>query len=202
MRGRDVSESDRTFWEGQASTFDVEPDHGLADARTREAWRRLLIDHLPPSPADVVDLGCGTGTLSVLLAREGFRVRGLDFAEAMVAAADAKAARAGVDIAFARGDAASPPYELGSCDVVLSRHVLWALPDPARALATWVRLLRPGGRLVLIEGQWSTGSGLSAVACETLLREHREVVDVTFLRDPVYWGSEITDERYVAVSSR
>ncbi len=41
MPGPDVSASDRTFWEEQASTFDTEPDHGLADARTREAWCRV-----------------------------------------------------------------------------------------------------------------------------------------------------------------
>lgn len=197
-----MSNADRDFWDNQAATFDDEPDHGLGDDRTRAAWRNLLVDHLPPAPADIVDLGCGTGTLSVLLAGEGFRVRGVDFAGSMVASAESKAASAGVDVAFAQGDAAAPPYEAGSCDVVLSRHVLWALPAPARALATWVRLLRPGGRIVLIEGQWSTGAGFSAAACETLLREHRQAVDVTFLRDPVYWGSEISDERYLAVSPR
>ena len=197
-----MRDTDRDFWDEQAATFDDEPDHGLGNDRTREAWRDLLVKHLPPAPADIVDLGCGTGTLSVLLAREGFRLRGLDFAGSMVAAAESKAASAGVDVAFAQGDAAEPPYKAGSCDVVLSRHVLWALPDPARALARWVGLLRPGGRLVLIEGQWFTGAGLSAAVCETLLREHREAVEVTFLRDPVYWGSEITDERYLAVSPR
>lgn len=48
----------------------------------------------------------------------------------MVAAARAKARAAGVAASFARGDAAAPPYPAGSADVVLSRHVLWALPDP------------------------------------------------------------------------
>lgn len=197
-----MSDADRSFWDAHAASFDDEPDHGLRDERTREAWRRLMTDHLPPAPADVVDLGCGTGTLSVLLAQEGHRVRGLDFAGAMVSAAASKAARAGVDVDVVQGDAAAPPYEAGSCDVVLGRHILWALPDASRALASWVGLLRPGGRLVLVEGCWSTGAGISAEDCAELVREHRETVDVTPLRDPSLWGREIADERYLAVSLR
>ena len=79
-------------WDDQAATFDEAPDHGLRDPRTREAWRRLLVEHLPAPPAEVVDLGCGTGSLSVLLGEQGHLVRGLDLSPAMVARARAKAA--------------------------------------------------------------------------------------------------------------
>ena len=58
----------------------------------------------------------------------------------------------GVDVVFVDGDAADPPYEASSCDVVVVRHVLWALEEPHRALARWRGLIRPGGRLVLVEG--------------------------------------------------
>ncbi len=68
------------LWDAEAVHFDDEPDHGLRDSATREAWRLLLRDHLPVPPARVADLGCGTGTLSVLLADEGYAVDGVDFA--------------------------------------------------------------------------------------------------------------------------
>lgn len=197
-----MSDSARTYWDLQAATFDEEPDHGLLQADIRAAWRTLLLEHLPPAPADVVDLGCGTGTLAVLLAQEGYRVRGLDLADAMVAAADKKANQLGVAATFQQGDAAAPPYQPGSCDVVLSRHVLWAMPDPSAALRNWVDLLRPGGRLLLVEGNWSTGAGLAASECERLVRAHRESVVVRQLSDSRYWGRSITDERYLAVSRR
>lgn len=190
----------RTYWDAQAAEFDAEPDHGLLDPRVREAWRALLLDHLPPAPADIVDLGCGTGSLAVLLAGAGYAVRGLDLSESMVGAAVAKATDAGVDCVFTQGDAAAPPYHPGSCDVVLARHVLWALPDPHHAVGRWVRLLRPGGRLVLVEGSWSTGAGLTAERCEAVVAGHRESVDVTRLDDPALWGRVIDDERYLLVS--
>lgn len=196
----------RTFWDAQAATFDAEPDHGLRDPETSSAWRDVLLARLPVPPADVLDVGCGTGTLSVLLAQEGFRVRGVDLSPAMVALASAKAAAArrpeGLDVTFAEGDASAPPAGPGSYDVVLTRHVLWALPDPRAALESWTRLLRANGRLVLVEGFWHTGSGLSAADCEALLRSIGRDVEVAALRDPALWGADIGDERYVALSLR
>lgn len=191
----------RAFWDAEAPTFDDEPDHGLHDPAVREAWRQLLRAHLPPPPSDVVDLGCGTGTLSVLLAEAGHRVRALDLSPAMVAAARAKAAAAGLDVDVTEGDASDPHYDPASCDVVLSRHVLWALPH-ADALARWTTLLRPAGRLVLVEGRWHTGAGLDAATCEALVREHLDDVHVVHLTDEVYWGGRISDERYLMVARR
>lgn len=196
-----MSDSVRTYWDTQAATFDDEPDHGLLQPEIRLAWRKLLVEHLPPAPADVIDLGCGTGTLSVLLAQSGYDVRGLDFADEMVTAATEKATAAKVAATFRQGDAAAPPYEPGSCDVVVSRHVLWALPDPSAALRQWVKLLRPNGRLVLIEGHWSTGAGIAASECERLVREQRESVTVRHLDDKALWGRPIDDERYLIVSN-
>ena len=203
-RGREVPETHEqrawltTFaqarsWDDQAATFDDEADHGLRDPSVRRAWADLLVPHLPPAPAAVADLGCGTGSLTALLAEAGHHVRGLDLSARMVAAARAKAP--GVD--FRQGDASNPPYEPGSFDVVLARHVLWALPDPAAALSRWRALLKPNGRLVLVEGRWSTGAGLTAAECLAVLGEGT----VHPLTDPALWGRAITDERYLIVSA-
>jgi SAM-dependent methyltransferase len=190
------------FWDEQAATFDDQPDHGLRDADVRAAWQTLLLGVLPAAPASVTDLGCGTGSLAVLLAQHGFLVRGLDRSARMVAAACDKAAQAGMGIEFREGDAAVPPYPKASSDVVLARHVLWAMPDPAAALAKWVDLLRPGGRLVLVEGRWHTGAGLAATECEQLVRRHHGDASVRPLPDPALWGGPVTDERYLIVSAR
>ena len=191
-----------TFWDEQAATFDDEPDHGLRDAGVRAAWAKLLLPLMPSGSSEVVDLGCGTGSLSVLLAEAGHHVRGVDLAARMVSAATAKARAAGVAAEFVQGDAAEPPCAAASADVALARHVLWALPDPTSALEAWARLLRPGGRLVLVEGRWSTGSGLTSAECAELVRGVREDAAITQLTDPALWGREINDERYLLVSLR
>jgi SAM-dependent methyltransferase len=186
------------YWDAEAATFDDEPDHGLRDPEVREAWRRLLRQHLPGPPARVADLGCGTGTLSVLLADEGYAVDGVDFSPEMVDAAREKAAgRAGVT--FAVGDAGAPPFERGAYDAVLCRHVLWAL-DQAAALDCWVGLLGVPGRLVLVEGFWHTGAGLRATETEELLRRAGRQPTTYPLREDVYWGGPTRDERYVVVA--
>ena len=190
----------RVDWDTQASTFDSEPDHGLLDPTIRGAWRDLICPLLPPAPASVLDLGCGTGSLSVLLAEAGHHVRGIDFSPRMIAAARAKADTAEVAARFDVGDAQAPDVEPASCDVVLGRHILWALADPGAALRRWVSLLRTPGTLVLVEGRWSTGAGLTATECEDLVRPLRRDVTVTRLDDPALWGKRITDERYLLVS--
>jgi len=201
---------DAAYWDVQAATFDDQPDHGLRDPRVAAAWRRLLLAHLPPATlsaarAAVADLGCGTGSLSVLLAAAGYAVTGVDSAPAMIAAARAKAGAAGVPVRFVTADAASAGAVLptGSFDVVLSRHVLWAMPSVDAALAAWLSLLRPsGGLLVLAEGRWHTGAGLSAAEAEEAVLRQRQSVSVTRLDDPGLWGGPVSDERYLLVSPR
>ncbi|MDQ3485391.1 MAG: class I SAM-dependent methyltransferase [Actinomycetota bacterium] len=196
-----MADSARDYWDTQAATFDDAADHGLRDRDVRRAWRDLLLPFLPPAPATVVDLGCGTGSLSVLLAQVGYDVRGVDLSARMVEAAIAKAAAAGVVARFEQADASDPPFQAGSCDVVLARHVVWALPDPDAAMSRWADLLRPNGRLILVEGSWSTGAGLTADACEALVLRHRAAATVRHLQEPLLWGGPIDDDRYLIVST-
>jgi ubiquinone/menaquinone biosynthesis C-methylase UbiE len=194
--------NDAAIWDQQAATFDDEPDHGLRDPAVRDAWIALLTPVLPDPPASIVDLGCGTGSLSVLLAQAGHHVHGLDSSQRMLDEARGKATRLGVAVTLHHGDGSRPPFPAASFDVVLARHVLWAMPDPADALARWAALLRPQGRLVLVEGRWMTGVGLSAADCAALVRQCREEVSLQVLDDQALWGRAITDERYLLLSCR
>ncbi len=182
----------RALWDDEAQTFDEAADHGLRDPGVRAAWRELLRDLLPPPPARVADLGCGTGTLALLLTEEGYDVTGVDVSPEMVRRARAKAP----EVEFVVADASAPPLDPASYDVVLSRHVLWAMPDPAAALERWARLLRDGGRLVLVEGSWSTGAGLTGAETAALVAGLGRTATLRPLLEARYWGHEITDERY------
>jgi SAM-dependent methyltransferase len=196
-----VTERDVATWDAAAATFDLAADHGLRSAAVRWAWADLLTRLLPPSPARVADLGCGTGTLSLLAAELGHVVDGVDFSERMLAVARGKAAGRR-QVTFTLGDAAAPPLRRRHYDVVLCRHLLWALPDPVAALTGWTELLLPDGVLVLVEGRWSTGAGFTAEETVGLLRRASLHPVVEPLKDPRYWGGGISDERYVATARR
>ena len=189
-------------WNAQAAAFDEEPDHGLRDPGVRAAWGERLRGWLPRRAGDVLDLGCGTGSLSLLAAEQGHRVTGVDLSPAMIDLARAKLA--GRDAVFLLGDAAAPPVGEDRFDVVLVRHVLWTLPDPARVLRHWRGLLRPGGRLVLVEGVWGTVTpvGIPADRLTALLAPLTGDARVERLSDdPRLWGGAVTDERYAVVAT-
>ncbi|MET9968233.1 class I SAM-dependent methyltransferase [Streptomyces sp. NPDC006356] len=189
-------------WDAAAADFDDEPDHGLRDPEVRQAWASRLRSWLPERACDVLDLGCGTGSLSLLAAEQGHRVTGVDRSQAMVDLARAKLA--GRDAAFLVGDAAAPPVGEERFDVVLVRHVLWTLPDPGRVLRHWRGLLRPGGRFVLVEGVWGTtvpSVGIAADRLTALLAPLAGDVRVERLSgDARLWGRAVDDERYSAVA--
>jgi SAM-dependent methyltransferase len=105
-------------------------------------------------------------------------------------------------VTFTEADAGDPPLEPAAYDVVLCRHVLWAMPDPAATLQRWIGLLAPGGRLVLVEGSWATGAGLTAAETVQLVESTGREAELRMLPDASYWGREIDDERYLVVSRR
>jgi hypothetical protein len=100
-------------------------------------------------------------------------------------------------VTVVHGDAYDPPLSPREYDVVLSRHVLWAMPDPCIALDRWGRLLGSGGSMVLVEGRWSTGVGLSAEDTVSLVEAAGWRPELVRLSDPAYWGRPIDDDRYL-----
>jgi SAM-dependent methyltransferase len=191
----------RAEWDAEAATFDQEPDHGLTDPAIRQAWWRLLSAVLPPPPARVADLGSGTGSISVLLAQHGYTVTGVDLSPRMVEQATAKAALSEVTIRFSVGDAADPDLPQGGFDVVFARHVVWAIPDPVKALRNWVTLLSQGGRLVLVEGAWFNGAGISSADLSRLVQPLVTTVETITLPDARLWGRAIEEARYLLVAT-
>jgi len=131
--------TDADYWTAAAPTFDAEPDHGLTNPVVRAAWSSRLREWIPSPGADVLDVGCGTGSLAVLLAEHGHQVTGVDLSPGMIAQARRKLADHQVQVLL--GDAADPPIGNRRFDVVLARHLVWALPNPLAALRRWIGLL-------------------------------------------------------------
>lgn len=191
------------YWDTEAATFDDEADHGLTDPTVRTAWRDLLVKWMPPAPASVLDAGCGTGSLSVLLAGLGYDVTGIDLSPEMINRATTKARASGLEATFHLMDAGEPGNLGRKFDAVICRHLLWTMADPANVLSHWSSLLAPGGRLVLVEGFWHTGAGLHVAELLAALPSSfsRTAVEELSSVDDL-WGGPVDDERYIVVAHR
>jgi SAM-dependent methyltransferase len=139
--------------------FDTPGDtRQLLPGRSWAAWARAL-GHLLP-PLDVADIGCGDGYLTLEAARWARTVIGVDHSDTVLERAKDLAARRQVsNVQWKKGDLARLPLRDNSVDVALLSQALHHASDPERAIAEAVRILRPGGSVLILdlrehEQQW------------------------------------------------
>src|ERR1700729_3681472 len=98
-----TTEEIREYWDADAATYDNSPTHRPTTAGEMAAWVTALSRLLPPSPARGLDCGAGTGFLSLMAARLGYRVTALDISAGMLAKLRGRAAAEGLAIEVVEG---------------------------------------------------------------------------------------------------
>jgi len=128
-------------------------------------WRRLLIEAAGELRGrSAVDACCGTGDVTLALASAGAVAFGVDFTREMLHRALAKSREASSrNVAFARGDALQLPVKSGAADVCTVAFGLRNVADRARALREMARVVRPGGRVLVLEFTLPPGRVLGAL---------------------------------------
>lgn len=103
-----------------------------------------------------LDIGCGPGFFSIVLAEIGFSVDAIDSSSEMLAQAQENLSRAGFSdkVNFTRSDALSLPFEDNTFNFVIMRNVTWLMPDLKAAYKEWRRVLAPGGKLLCFDANW------------------------------------------------
>jgi ubiquinone/menaquinone biosynthesis C-methylase UbiE len=143
----------REFWSERAATFDDSVGHEIFSEAERRGWHRLLRKHIGAGKGrSALDLASGTGVISHLMHDLGFRVTGMDWSEQMLERARAKAQNRKAGIDFLAGDAERTMLPRASVDVIVNRHLVWTLVDVEAAFAEWFALLKPGGKLLIVDG--------------------------------------------------
>jgi demethylmenaquinone methyltransferase/2-methoxy-6-polyprenyl-1,4-benzoquinol methylase len=153
-RRDDKPERVRTMFAAIAGRYDL--NNRLHSFGLDQRWRRRAVAAARVDPTTVVvDVACGTGDLSEAFAAAGAsRVIGIDYTPQMLEIARTKASRRGgpaATIEYREGDAMALDLPDASCDVLSIAFGIRNVADPARAFREFERVLRPGGRLVVLE---------------------------------------------------
>lgn len=160
MQNFDLKEEIRAYWSARAVTFDDSASHKIEDQFGKPAWQAFFRQAMGLSVIDdmdglkVLDLACGTGEISRILCSLGADVTGLDFSEAMHAIAKTKLDGQAWKPLLCDAENLSPLAD-NSFDFATTRHLAWTLTNPATAYAEWFRVLKPGGRLLVNDGDWT-----------------------------------------------
>jgi SAM-dependent methyltransferase len=122
----------------------------------RDKYRNELTDPAmlqaigDPRGLDVLDAGCGEGYLGRVLARQGATVTGIDSSANLIEAASAKSLNDILSVSFDVGTVDDLPYEDEAFDLVVCNHLMNDLRDPSKAIAEFSRVVRAGGRLIIL----------------------------------------------------
>ncbi len=152
----DLKKTIRQYWDKRSKDYDCSPGH----TDLPDVWKSVL-SKIFTKKGRILDIGTGTGFLAILLAELGHEVVGVDISKGMLEKAKSKAKH--LDISFKLGDAENLPFSDNSFDATICRHVLWTLPNPERALQEWYRVVKPGGKVVIIDGAWHNETAFSKV---------------------------------------
>ncbi|MEA1865362.1 MAG: methyltransferase domain-containing protein [Euryarchaeota archaeon] len=138
-----VAEVVQEYWGGRAAQM-----YDSISYIDREKMGHTLRNHLNVDKDGVIlDFGTGPGTLALILAELGYkRIIGLDINRDMLGVAREKLS--GHPVRLVRGDGLHLPIDDGSVDAVVSKWVLWVMPDPERAIEEMIRVTKPGGQIL------------------------------------------------------
>lgn len=144
-----------SHWNNRAKSYRFNISRDFFSRGVNDRWRELVAEAIGPTPPlEVLDAGCGPAVLTRLLLDLGHAVTAVDVSEKMLAIARQNVGPENDRVRFHQASAAKLPFADGTFDLVISRYLVWTLPEPAKAMREWRRLLKPGGRLGIIDGNF------------------------------------------------
>lgn len=182
-RNRHLKEDIREYWSKRSETFDLAFGHRIPPGPELEAWAAAIRRNLGAEPLKVLELACGTGEVTNVLLSLGHEITALDFSEAMLGVARRKHAGR-KQVRFILADAERTMEPDASYDAIVCRHLVWTLTEPEQALADWHRVLKPGGKLLIFDGDWASPTPRGRLASCAI-----RLIDRLIGTDPHYDGA-------------
>ena len=142
------------YWEKRSESFLEQRRAELANPIAKR-WMKEIEKQIPEKRRlKILDVGCGAGFFSILLAKEGHEVFGIDLTPEMIENAIQLAEEENADCCFQVMDAENPMFADETFDVVISRNLTWTLPNAEHAYGEWMRVLKTGGVLLNFDANY------------------------------------------------
>ena len=141
------------YWTQRSEGFS---DHMLEhmEEDMKGLYVRRIKEYSDTRKMKVLDIGTGPGLFPIILGKDGHDVTAIDYSDGMLEMARRNCLDAGVSPALLKMDAQHLGFEDETFDLIVSRKVLWNLPDPEGAYKEWLRVLKPEGRMILFDANW------------------------------------------------
>ena len=147
-----------------------------------DIWGDLISSYLPRNKQlKILCIGCGSGFIPILMALKRHEVIGIDYSCSMIAEAIDNARSVSANVHFICSEVDNLPFENESFDVIISKNIVWNLPNPELAFSEWRRVLSVGGRLIYFDGNWS-----NPIFDSEDLAEYNIDREQTFIKDSLY----------------
>ncbi|MGM9533645.1 MAG: class I SAM-dependent methyltransferase [Intestinibacter sp.] len=146
----------KDYWSTQTENFYNISKNEL-ETEIYDIWRDILEKNIPKDKNLLaLDVGCGSGFFSVLLAQLGYKVMAVDYNENMIKRAKKLVSEYNLsqNVTFKKMDAQNLEFKDCSFDIVISRNITWILENPSKAYSEWLRVLKSGGKLLNFDANW------------------------------------------------
>ncbi|MGO5160057.1 MULTISPECIES: class I SAM-dependent methyltransferase [unclassified Bilifractor] len=148
------------YWTNRTPGYSGVNQEELATSQ-KTVWRELIslriaarFPNTNPKRIRVLDVGTGPGFFAIILAELGYQVTAVDYTASMLEEAKRNAGALAEKIDFRQMNAEELSFRAASFDVLVTRNVTWNLPNPEKAYAHWMRVLKPGGLLLNFDANW------------------------------------------------
>ena len=143
-----------SYWSKRSDDFyDLRIEELKSDKR--QLWQDEIIANLPDEQhLTILDVGCGPGFFSIILASAGYDVTAVDYTEEMLNKAKQNAGDLKDKIKFRRMDAHNLEFEEGEFDLIVTRNLTWNLKEPEKAYKSWYNVLRHGGKMINFDADY------------------------------------------------
>ena len=146
------------YWEKRSESF-LDQRRKELHSPLAERWMKEILPWIPKKKEiKILDVGCGAGFFSILLAHMGYEVTGVDLVGGMIESAKILASEEVVFCSFYQMDAEHLAFEDASYDVVIARNLTWTLPDAMQGYREWIRVLKNGGILMNIDANYGNSN--------------------------------------------